>query len=207
MEKSDQRRIIPNQKVPYQQGYPLNAYPQQVQNIPMVQQQYMMPYPPNQNYPLSYEQFGQPIVIDPIPPIQPEIIINQPVPIAIQKIYCGKHPGTGLCPYCSRPIHTKVFRSCNCATVFYYLTVILFFPIAMFFLCCGTESCCCDCDIVNSCCVCCCIGNCCDCNCDCNYCKCDCDCCFDSRHFCPDCGKFIGEYNTCRRKCFCCYPI
>ena len=112
--------------------------------------------------------YGQPILVTQKP--QNIIIINQQLPSPVAPVSFTMSPVEITCPYCLNKISSKVNRYFNCCACLMYLLVFLLCALPL--LICSHM-----------------------CNPNCNV-NCDCDCCCDAEHFCPNCGKSIGKYDS-----------
>ena len=130
---------------------------------------------PNSIFPQNY---GQPIMVTQKP--QNIIIINQQFPTITSPLTFGLSPVKMTCPYCLNQIESLVEKRCSCLTCLFYLMIVLLCAIPLL-ICTGI----------------------------CNsggvtvapMCDCDCNCCCDGIHLCPNCGKMIGEYDSCQNRC------
>ena len=93
----------------------------------------------------------------------------------------GMYPALVKCPYCNTQIKSNVSYSCNCFTVFVLIVMIIIFPLILIasIYNAGSNKKCCHCKSGDRCGI--------------------CDCCNDAQHFCPKCGKLIGESYSCER--------
>ena len=148
--------------------------PSQMINEQIPQQQIpLQPYYVNQPYIIQqpYIQYNQ-------SPPQNVIVVNQILPQLSPIRFSSIYPKCVVCPYCGQKRETKVKESFSICTCFYYIFIIIVFPLGI--LTCQFHNCSCqDCK------------DCCTCNCN-----CDKKCCYDGIHYCSNCGNYLGEYNS-----------
>ena len=174
------------------------------QNIQNPQQQGFQQFPVQQyiiNQPIFYQQpYAQPVIIN---SNQQNIINNQVLP-TITPIKWTIHPRLIVCPFCMKNIKTKVEEKFNYVTLCFWIIFLILLPLALFAALAGgatcgqcTCDCCCskkkeekeeekeeekkeDIEVIEKRDKCCCIS-----------------CCYDGTHYCPECGKVLGESKTC----------
>ena len=162
-------------------------FPNQIQNIQQVPIQQNIPININQqpyatNAIYIYPQNRvQPVIVSPINPNY--VVVNQTNPLPT--IHVGYAPVSRVCPFCGLMVKTEVEESFNCLTYTVYLLCTFFIIFAIF---CGGCNCSNDCS--------------CNCNGNCRCCG-NCNCCYDAIHYCPNCKRVIGEYDSCREKFGC----
>ena len=188
MEISENKRIIEKSKNPspkqtrtlqqniYIQQQPIslqqNVYIQQ----PFQNQQQSLNQQAIQFQPIIYQQpYYQPGVVQTVPIQLNNIIVNQNEP---KPTIFRKNPTTTICPFCNQKVDTKIeesFNVCTCLTIFFFI----FFPFGFW-----NFNCTCRCaeDGCKECCIC---DDCCDFS------------CYDCTHKCSNCGKIVGEYDSC----------
>ena len=224
------------QQVPSQQIFQQDVVQQNNDvniNQPQIYNNAQQTYALNQAY-IYPQTYCQPVIVNPVVnpvPIQPNyVVVNQAVPLTTLSV--GFSPLSRRCPFCGVKVVTKVVESFNCLTYTLYLLCCIILSLGILAGGCnGNCNCGCDCDCCRcdcDCCECrkccyiccdrrrCCLygASCCDECCHCrdsrcchNCCDCNCNCCYDAVHFCPNCGKVIGKYDSCRDKfgCCCCF--
>ena len=190
---------VSSQMITQQQEIPVNIQQGNIQ--PNIQQGYIQsnqaiisqqPYLANQ--PITYQPlYNQAVIVN---PGQPNLIINQGVPIIYTPVEFKYRPVKMVCPYCSNSIKSKVEQRFNFRTcLILCLCSLLIIIAALNGNCsnCGCsdsrEGCCC-------CCCCCCYKEpkeqveeeqeeqC-------------CECCNEAIHTCPSCGRVLGTYTLC----------
>ena len=158
-------------------------FPNQTKNIQQVPIQQNVPIKVNQqpyanNAVYIYPQNGaQPAIVGPINPNY--IVVNQVSPMPT--ISVGRFPASRVCPFCGLNVKTEVEESFNCLTYTTYLLCSIFLFLAICYGGCNCSG---------------------DCNCNCGCCG-NCNCCYDAIHYCPNCKRVIGEYDSCREKFGC----
>ena len=111
------------------------------------------------------------------------VVVNQFVPKNNNFLYFDRDPTRGVCPFCSTKVTTRVEKSFNCLTCIYYTCCCIFLGILIFFA--GANG---DCS-----------GS--DCNCSCSKSERCCRCCMNAYHYCPNCKRQIGKFDSCHEKC------
>ena len=137
-------------------------------------------------------QYGNPILIknnqqQSIP------MTNQINPIQVGSLVFGYVPEQIICPYCNKIALTRIEESFNLLACCCCAFKVIFIPCAYIFTGgCGGGSTECKCQG----------DECCGCNCwICNECRRKC--CHDVNHYCPNCGKKIGTWDSLKAHCRC----
>jgi hypothetical protein len=181
--QGNQQQVIP---VNIQQGN------MQQNQVILPQQQYLVNQPITYQ-PLNNQPYNQGVIVN---PGQPNLIINQAVPVIYKPIEFGYRRVNMVCPYCNNSIKTNIETKFNCLTCCTFFLCILLIIVA---LANGNVGDCGGCGSSrNSCCCCCC----------CCYHKTKeeeeeeeevgtCNCFNDAIHTCPSCGQFLGKHKTC----------
>ena len=188
---------IPNSMVPAP-GVSMTQSIQVIQNLQgisnnnnLIQNELQNIQPQNNNQNLQQMfQYGNPILMNNnqqqgIP------ITNQINPIQVEPLVFGHVPKQIICPYCHTIALTRIEESFNLLACCCCAYKAIFVPII--FICiasCGGVECKCNRD------------ECCECNCW--LCKeCRRKCCHDVNHYCPNCGKMIGTWDSLKDTCRC----
>ena len=197
--KNEKDLVTQNKNI--SQGVPINQpnnVPQQplvyYQNIQVPQQPGVQQYPQQPyiiNQPIIYQQpYNQQMIIYPnqlnnlIIPNQQNLIVNNQVSPIAKPIKWTMNPRLIICPFCQKNIKTRVEEEFNFLTCI-ILTILL--PLALFAGACYCKGDCCskkkeeekdETEVIeerDTCCI----------------------CCYDGTHYCPECGKILGEHKTC----------
>ena len=144
----------------------------------------------NMQNPQQMFQYGNPILMNNYQQ-QGIPITNQINPIQVEPLVFGLVPKQIICPYCHTIGLTRIEESFNLLACCCCTCKAIFIPIAFCCIgaCGGTEGSCSG-------------EECCECNCWlCQECRRKC--CHDVNHYCPNCGKMIGTWDSLKDTCRC----